>query len=282
MVRSGSGPTRGRSGAGTSWISSDLAGACTDIDVLWRVDASGWVDNADRRNWCDRGEQGPGEGNGRRGGPELDRGMRQLQHVLGVYVGAGVVPSSSTGPEVGPPGHHIVVEVAGPGDCPEVPQFLDGAVVWFTLGWPSGDEAAATREQPAGAIAEYDPVLSVEPAGPYVDGQEATLIQPAGYSEDWINDRPRLCAVVADDPRGPTPHPSWVDLRNNEPGEIEGALALSISVFALGSTEPDVSPFGEYLWGQDGGGPPLPGAGPARGGRGLDPEPGDGCGAGGR
>ena len=274
----------------------------------------------------------------------------------GVYVGEGVVPSVSEGPdgepEPGGAGHHVVVQVAEPEDCPDVPNFYNGTVVWFTIGWPAppGSDPTPTREQqPVGAVAVHDPALAVEPDGPYTDGQEVTLTRPDGYTPDWINERPRLCAVVADGPDGPTeacdplgsmsvdpvsstevelvlaqrvftptgirdctepavtcrvvqraangadrasaaleftgdpepppatlvvtatddpvtfvvdpdglePHPSWLELREADPGRVEDNPAVLMSMCAFGSIEPDVAPYGEFLWPQGTVHPPL-------------------------
>jgi hypothetical protein len=52
------------------------------------------------------------------------------------------------------------------------------------------------------------------------------------------------------DPEGLTPHSSWIDLRDVDPSRVEGFPAFVVSVCAFGSTEPDTSPYGDYLWGQ--------------------------------
>lgn len=98
------------------------------------------------------------------------------------------------------------------------------------LAWPSGDDpssittvddegSAPDNGEPGeggtsttdgsngaalGSAAEHDPAFRLEPNGPYRDGQQVTLTWPEGHVGDWANERPILCAVVADDPGAPT------------------------------------------------------------------------------
>ena len=55
-----------------------------------------------------------------------------------------------------------------------------------------------------GSAAEPDPALRLEPDGPYRDGQLVTLTWPAGHVGDPWNERPVLCALVADEGDEPT------------------------------------------------------------------------------
>jgi hypothetical protein len=160
---------------------------------------------------------------------------------VGVHVGEGIVPShEQSGPDgeptSSPPLYHIVVEVSSSEMCPYLLTW-NGIAIWGTVGWPTSAETQPAAEpdpesQPEGAIAEHDPAIVLEPAGPYADGQQITLTTPEGYREDWINDRARLCAIVADDPAGPTETCDPLDSAWTESTSATGMrIALSQRVF---------------------------------------------------
>lgn len=65
--------------------------------------------------------------------------------------------------------------------------------------------------QPPGAVADHADEISLEPPGPYVDGQVVTVSVPEGFAADLINGTPdgaRQCAVLVDGPGGPG---EWCD-----------------------------------------------------------------------
>lgn len=82
--------------------------------------------------------------------------------------------------------------------------------------------------EPPGAVAGYAEEISLNPAGPYVDGQVVTVSVPDGFAADLINGTPegaRQCAVLADGPDGPS---EWCDPA--ERSVIGSATSSSVDV----------------------------------------------------
>jgi hypothetical protein len=82
--------------------------------------------------------------------------------------------------------------------------------------------------EPPGAVAEFAEEISLNPDGPYTDGQVVTVSVPEGFAADLINRTPegaRQCAVLADGPGGPS---EWCDLA--ERSVIGSATSSSVDV----------------------------------------------------
>lgn len=62
----------------------------------------------------------------------------------------------------------------------------------------AGASAPGTPPTESSPVVEADDALVLEPEGPYRDGQAVALRRPEGYVQDWANELPRFCAVVAD------------------------------------------------------------------------------------
>jgi len=76
----------------------------------------------------------------------------------------------------GTPDYWIIAEVADVSQCPDSPHFANGLPIQVTHGWPM---AANSDTAPVPTISST-PRLSIEPAGPYADGQDV-IVHGSGF-----------------------------------------------------------------------------------------------------